>query len=74
MTTPITKEQQASIEAGWRSRAATQGYNPRHMEYKRAELEYFMGAMQALDSLGLSGPPIWIFNVVGGRPIVEEIK
>jgi hypothetical protein len=74
-----TKEK---IEARWLARAEASGMKPNSMLYRRAECEFFAGAMAALDAADdtprpeneLSGriPPIWVINIISGRPVVEK--
>lgn len=69
----------AAIESSWRSRARTQGLKPGTVTYRKAECEFFCGAMQALhavdpdaapDKLSNLVPPIWVVNIMCGRPVV----
>jgi len=77
----ITKEQQATIEKRWLARAEAQELKPNTMAYKRAEVEFFAGAMTALEALApcpedkmQHSPPIWVINIVSGRPVVDRSK
>lgn len=71
----------STIELAWLTRAAAQDLKPKSMAYKRAEVEFFAGAMAALNaafpppdpaSLSASIPPIWIINILSGRPVVPR--
>lgn len=61
------------IEAQWRSRARTQGYRSGSQRYQRAELEFFVGAMAAMEALTSdsagSCPPRWVIAGMRGDPI-----
>ena len=76
----MNAEIKAAIEATWHSRAAAQMLKPRSMAYKRAEGEFFTGAIAAINALcpnadptKLSNdvPPIWVINALSGMPITE---
>lgn len=62
------------IEAQWKSRATTQGYRPGSVRYQRAELEFFVGAMAAMEALtgdsSRSCTPRWVIAGMRGDPIV----
>jgi hypothetical protein len=59
------------IEAQWRSRARTQGYRPGSQRYQRAELEFIVGAMAAIEATtGEPAPPRWVIAGMRGDPIV----
>ena len=66
------------IENAWLSRAAAQGLKANSVAYRRAEIEFFCGAMAALNSQNPGDdtvvspkiPPSWTFNPFCGRPIV----
>jgi hypothetical protein len=70
----ITAAIERQIEAQWRSRAKTQGYRPGSIRYQRAELEFFVGAMAAMEALtgdpSTSCPPRWVIAGMRGDPIV----
>jgi len=61
------------IEQQWRSRAQTQGYKPGSARYRRAELEFFVGAMTAMEAItgdpATSCPPAWVIAGIRGDPI-----
>lgn len=63
------------VEAQWRSRARTQGYRPGSPRYQRAELEFFVGAMAAMEAItgdpAGSCPPSWVIAGMRGDPIVH---
>lgn len=70
-----------NVEAMWRSRAATQGLKPKSAAYRKAELEFFAGAMSAINAIFPSDDPTrmsgkvpikWVINAMSGRPIVED--
>lgn len=70
----------ARIEQAWRERANTQGYKPKSAAYRKAEIEFFTGAMHAIHALDpeakpekISGnvPAIWVINGMTGRPIAS---
>jgi hypothetical protein len=76
----MASELQAAIEQRWKERAKTQGLKPKSMAYKRAEVEFFSGAMTAIhatdpaaepDKLSARVPVIWVINIMSGRPVVE---
>lgn len=69
-----------SVEDAWLLRTQTRNYGkPRSAKYQKAELEFFVGAMAALqavqpgegDKLSPLVPPDWVFNPLTGRNIVE---
>ena len=72
------------IESRWLDRAKAQGLKPKTAAYKRAEIEYFVGAMTAIHLLDTSNPdgeklspmvPVsWILNPMTGSPIVDIKK
>ena len=72
------------IESQWISRAKTQGLKPGSASYKRAELEFFLGAMTAIHLLDASNkdsntlspmvPVSWVINPMTGSPIVDINK
>lgn len=62
------------IEARWTSRMQTQGYKPNSSVCRKAELEFFVGAMAAMEALtgdsATSFPPRWVIAGMRGDPIV----
>jgi len=71
------------VEAQWLTRAKAQFLNPKTQAYKKAEVEFFMGAMAALQAMDpdapegqmtTSIPPIWVINIMSGRNVVEVPK
>lgn len=73
----------AAIEAMWRGRAKEQSLKPGTKTYAKQELEFFTGAMAALnavfpnekpDQLSAAVPVRWVINALSGRPIAPEIK
>lgn len=73
-TTPITPEIKAHIEATWRARAAINFPNSKSALYQDRECEFYVGAMAALAAVQIDPPPIWIINIMSGRPVGEEKK
>ncbi len=80
---PLTKEDiHFNIEQQWRSRAASQYLKPKSAAYKKAEVEFFCGAMAALQAcypdndnperLTSMVPPKWVVCIMSGRPVVED--
>ena len=61
------------IEEQWKSRARTQCYKPGSVLYRRAELEFFVGAMAAIEAVtgdtGSNCPPQWVIAGMRGDPI-----
>lgn len=57
------------LEAKWLSRAAHQGLKAKSAEYRKREVEFFVGAMAMLDDLGYQPPAIWMINIMSGRPV-----
>ena len=70
----ITATTLTQIEEQWKSRARTQCYKPRSVRYRQAELEFFTGAMAAMEAVtgdtGSSCPPRWVIAGMRGDPIV----
>ena len=80
MSLTLSPEAQALIAAKWRSRAAMQGLKPKSMAYKRAELEFTVGAVAAIDAINELAdgkgqdvrsciPPSWFFSAMCGEQI-----
>lgn len=73
-------EMKEKIEQAWQRRAASIGYKPGYVAYRKAEVEFFTGAMAAInaiypnemnpDAMSVKVPPIWIINIMSGRPVV----
>lgn len=71
-----------AIARHWFNRAANCGLKPKSMAYKRAEIEFAMGAAAAInwlcphkadgESLSPMVPASWIFNVMRGVPVFER--
>lgn len=68
------------IEQGWLSRAKTQDYGkPSTAAYRKKEIEFFCGAMYAMQALqpgsnnamSSMAPPRWVINPMTGRNVVE---
>jgi hypothetical protein len=73
MTIRISPVMLKQIEEHWKSRARTQCYKPRSVRYRQAELEFFTGAMAAMEAVTgdacHSFPPQWIIAGMRGDPI-----
>lgn len=75
------EEIQEFIEHRWKERAKMQDFGkPSSARYKRAEMEFFCGAMTAMhalfpdngeDRLSSLVPPIWVINSMSGRNVVK---
>ena len=69
----ITAVMLKQIEEQWKSRARTQCYKTGSILYRRAELEFFVGAMAAMEAVtgdtGSSSPPRWVIAGMRGDPI-----
>ena len=74
-----TKEK---IETMWLKRAVDQGLSFKSKTYRKQEVEFFAGAMAAIEAMDESPrelgtmskqvPVIWIINIMSGRPVVER--
>jgi hypothetical protein len=78
MTTATTQETQAptkdmldAIEAVWRGRVQTMQMKPNSMAMRKAEVEFFCGAMAAFTAMGYSVPVGWTVCIMSGRPIYK---
>jgi len=69
------------IEDRWRERVKAQGFPTKGIKYQKLELEFFLGAMTAInamdpnaeaDKLSTLVPPAWVICPMSGRPIVED--
>ena len=73
MTICISPAMLKQIEEQWKSRARTQCYKPHSVRYRQAELEFFTGAMAAMEAVtgdtGSSCPPRWVIAGMRGDPI-----
>jgi hypothetical protein len=66
----ITAVMLKQIEEQWKSRARTQRYKPGSVLYRRAELEFFVGAMATIEAItGDPCPPKWVIAGMRGDPI-----
>jgi len=73
------KSVKALVESAWKQRASVRGYKPRSAAYVKAEVEFFAGAMAALcavdpqddNTMSPLAPPVWVLNIMSGRPVVE---
>ena len=81
-TNPIDPAVKSGIEKGWLSRAKAQGLKPGTKAYAKAEVDFFSGAMAALQAcfpgpdptrLSPKVPPGWVICAMSGRPIVEAV-
>jgi hypothetical protein len=79
MSTPDKARLQLDIENTWHSRAKARGLAPNTMAYKRAEIEFFTGAMTAINALHPNTvnvgklsemvPVAWVIHLVSGRSV-----
>lgn len=69
------------IEERWLARAKTLGYRPKTVKYRKAEVEFFAGAMSAIhamdpeateDRMSNKVPTRWIIHLMAGDPVVVE--
>ena len=77
----ISDEAKTAIENMWRHRAKAAGWRPKSMMYKRAECEFFTGAVATInalddtprgdDEMSKKVPVIWIMNLLTGQYVVE---
>ena len=77
----ISKEIKASIESQWKGRAAAQGLKAGTEAYRTREVEFFTGAMTAInalsphpeggDKLSPEVPVAWVLHALSGQPIAE---
>lgn len=56
------------IEAAWISRADFQALKPHTAAYRKAEAEFFVGAMTAAQSM----PPQWVLAIMRGEPVTNQ--
>ncbi len=61
-----------AVEQIWRDRVKSMGYNPKHTSTRKAEVEFFCGAMAAFDAMGYNIPVVWTVTLMSGRPIYKE--
>jgi hypothetical protein len=61
-----------AIEDQWPARAKQMHPSPKSMAYKKAEVEFFVGAMVALTSMGYVMPVKWTINMMRGVPPSQE--
>lgn len=79
-----TQDIAPKVEALWATRARNLALNPKSMAYKRAEVDYFSGAIAALQAmfpneenpnlLSKAVPVGWPICIMSGRPIVDLKK
>lgn len=70
---PLPASLQSQIERQWLSRAKTQGMpSPASMIYKKAEAEFFVGAMTALDACGYTPPIKWVMDIMSNGNVVQS--
>jgi hypothetical protein len=77
MTEPLhlSKEQKATVEADFTARAVMQKLKPGTKAFAHAELEFFVGAMSALKSVGgYEYPADWVIKLMSGRSITGKGK
>lgn len=77
----MSKEIQGLVAAKFAVRAQAQYLKPKSAAYKKAELEFAMGAVAALDALaeveagkvpdGSSIPPAWFIAAIRGEQILK---
>ena len=78
----ISEKAKKQIEAVWLGRAKQQGYKPGTKTYVKQEMEFFTGAMAAINALFPSPgddqllsaevPVSWVLNALSGKPIAEN--
>lgn len=76
------QELRESIGRQWLSRAKEQELKPGTAKYRRAEIEFFCGAMAALNAvkpnkehpelIGDLVPRVWAISIMTGRPVVKS--
>lgn len=60
------------IELQWLDRARVQGLpGPKSLTYQKAETEYFVGAMAALDACGHAPPIRWVMAIMSNGSVVQ---
>lgn len=61
------------IEEQWKIRALHQGLNPKTKTYMKEQVEFFVGAMAGLKSVGIPEEQwaSWIICIMTGRDIVN---
>jgi hypothetical protein len=70
-TTTPPSDLLAAIEQHWLGRAKMQNMpGPTSLTYKKAEIEFFAGAMAALDAGGFTIPAKWVMAAMSGRNVV----
>lgn len=70
-----------AIEEQWKNRASRQMLKPKTAAYRKAEIEFFCGAMAAMEAIAPNtdkpeevsplSPPVWTLRMLCGRPVVE---
>lgn len=70
----MTIDVHAVIEEQWKERYVAQGLKYGTMAYRKAEIEFFTGAMAAMTALDAENamPPRWVLPVMTGRFIAEK--
>ena len=69
--TTAPAEIMTAIEQHWKGRTKTQNLpNPKSPRYRDAEVEFFSGAMAALDACGYSIAPKWAMRIISGQNVV----
>lgn len=70
----ISGELLTNIEQQWMRRSDAHGLKPGSSKYAKAEAEFFVGAMAALDAQGFELPAYWAIAIMSGRPVVDRAK
>lgn len=69
----MTPAQQASIEQMFLDRAHAQGLKPGSVKYRKAEVEFFCGAMAALQIVNGTEPNAgWYIKLLSGRGVAGK--
>lgn len=71
MSNQASQEVLAKVEDQWKGRAKMQGFRPKTVAYRKAEVEFFCGAMASLTAQGYDMPVGWTMSMLSGRPVVE---
>lgn len=72
---PAPKDLTAAVEEVWVSRRNTQHPGRQHtIACQKAEVEFFAGAMAAMQTLGYQPPTYWVICIMTGRRLPELNK
>ena len=72
---PAPKDLTAAIELTWAARRDTQHPGRQHtITCQKAEVEFFAGAMAAMQALGYQPPTYWVICIMTGRRLPELNK